>query len=444
MAKIDQRESKSKMAKGSQVKAARPFSPADLSDEELLDCVQRQTFRFFWEAAHLVSGLAPDRRTKREEAVDDRIAIGGSGFGIMAIIVAVARGWVSREEALDRLGRMLDLLTHATCFHGIYPHFMNGRTGAPIPMSRKNDGGDLVETSYLFMGLLCARQAFDRDSPIEQHLRQRITMLWEEAEWNWHTRDGREVLFWHWSPNNGWAIDHEIRGWNECLITYVLAASSPRYAIDADVYHQGFAAGREFLNGKTYYGIELPLGPPYGGPLFFAHYSFCGLDPHGLKDRYADYWEQNVRHVMINREHCIRNPQGHKGYGAACWGLTASDGPSGYEVHAPNNDNGTISPTATLSSFPYAPKEAMQVLRHFFSAHGDRIWGSYGFVDAFCEAREWYASTFLAINQGPIVIMIENYRTGLLWKLFMKIPEIQAGLRKLGFTSPYLEEIPNQ
>jgi hypothetical protein len=413
------------------------LSTPDLSDEELLDCVQRQTFRFFWDAAHPVSGLAPDRQTARSGAVDDRMAVGGSGFGIMAIIVAAARGWISRQSALGRIGLIVDFLAQATRFHGIYPHYMDGRTGAPIPMSRKNDGADIVETSYLFMGLLCAREAFDRDSPAEIRLRRQITRLWEEAEWNWHTRGGREVLYWHWSPNDGWAMDHEIRGWNECLITYVLAASSPRYAVDAEVYHRGFASGPDFLNGKSYYGIQLPLGPAYGGPLFFAHYSFCGLDPHGLKDRYADYWEQNLRHVTINREHCLRNPLGHKGYGPACWGLTASDDPKGYDVHAPDHDNGTISPTAALSSFPYTPTESMLALRHF-SACSDRLWCRYGFIDAFCEAQNWYADSYLAINQGPIVAMIENYRTGLLWKLFMRIPEIQAGLRKLGFASPHL------
>lgn len=420
------------------------LSPSDLPDEDLLDLVQRQTFRFFWEGAHPVSGLAHDRRTTREEPVDDLIGVGGSGFGLMALIVALKRGWITREAALERIGRMLDLLTRAPCFHGIYPHFMNGRTGAAVPFSRKDDGGDLVETSYLFMGLLCARQACDGDAAAERQVRQRIDALWNEAEWNWHTRDGRKLLYWHWSPSNGWALDHEIHGWNECLITYVLAASSPTYAIDADVYHRGFAAGRDFLNGKSYYGVELPLGQPYGGPLFFAHYSFCGLDPRGLKDRYADYWEQNLRHVTINREHCVRNPHGHKGYGPACWGLTASDDPSGYAAHAPDADNGVISPTAALSSFPYAPKESMQALRHFFAAYGDRIWGRYGFVDAFCESQDWYADTFLAIDQGPIIVMIENFRSGLLWKLFMSIPEVKTGLRKLGFSSPHLEDVENR
>ncbi len=415
-----------------------PAQLARLPEEELLELLQRQTFRFFWEGAHPVSGLAPDRRTTREAPTDERVAIGGSGFGLMALVVAVERGWVSRDAALERLGRMLDLLIRAPCYHGAFPHFMNGRTGATIPFSRKDDGGDLVETSFLCMGLLCARQYFDRDTPAELRARQRMTALWEDVEWDWYTQGGREILYWHWSPNNGWAMDHEIRGWNECLITYVLAASSPRHPVGSVVYHRGFAAGRDFLNGKVYEGIELPLGMPYGGPLFFAHYSFCGLDPRGLEDPYADYWEQNVRHVRIHHAYCAANPRGHRGYGPACWGLTASDDPDGYAAHDPAHDNGTISPTAALSSFPYAPRESLQALRHFLGNHGERIWDRYGFVDAFCESRNWYADTFLAIDQGPIIVMIENYRTGLPWKLFMSAPEVRTGLRKLGFSSPHL------
>jgi hypothetical protein len=413
---------------------------ATLPDEQMLEIVQRQTFNFFWDGAHPVSGLAPDRCTTRANGADDKVAIGGSGFGIMAILVAAERGWVTREAAVDRLTRMLDLLTAATCYHGAYAHFVNGRTAATIPFYRKDDGGDLVETSFLCMGLLCARQYFNGDTKAEQSLRGRITWLWEEVEWDWYTQEGRRVLYWHWSPNNGWAMDHEIHGWNECLITYVLAAGAPRYPINPVVYQGGFASGNGFLNGKSYYDIELPLGMPFGGPLFFAHYSFCGLDPRGLKDKYADYWELNRRHVAINRAHCIANPYNFTGYGPDCWGLTASDDPDGYSAHAPDNDNGTISPTAALSSLPYAPREVMSTLRHFLSGHGERIWGRFGFADAFCEQRNWYADTYIAIDQGPIVVMMENQRTGLLWKLFMSVPEVQTGLRRLGFTSPHLQQ----
>jgi len=409
-----------------------------LADEALLETIQRETFRYFWEGAHPVSFMALDRTYRDRTPDDDKVTIGGTGFAVMAIIVAVERKWVTREAAIERLSHMLEILERGPCYHGALPHFINGRTGATIPFWRKDDGGDLVETSLLFQGLLCARQYFSRDTSVERRLRGRITWLWSEIEWNWYTRDGRKLLYWHWSPNNGWALDHGIRGWSECLITYVLAVSAPRYAISPDAYHEGFAASRDFLNGKSYYGIELPLGPSYGGPLFFAHYSFCGLDPRGLKDRYADYWAQNLAHVRINYEHCRRNPKGHKGYGPSSWGLTASDDPDGYSAHAPENDNGTISPTAALASMPYTPKESMRALRHFLKA-GDRLWGRFGFVDAFNETRDWYADTFLAIDQGPIIVMIENHRSGLLWNLFMSIPEIQTGLRKLGFESPHCD-----
>jgi hypothetical protein len=409
-----------------------------LPEDELLERVQRHTFRFFWEGAHPASALAADRRSVRGAPADELVATGGSGFGIMTLIVAVERGWVSRAAALERLDRMLELLGAAQRYHGAFPHFMHGGSGATIPFSRRDDGGDLVETSYLCMGLLCARQYFDLDTPPERSARARISALWEQVEWTWYTQGGDRVLYWHWSPGNGWALNHQIRGWNECLITYVLAASAPHHAIDPQIYHRGFASGPCFLNGNSYYDIRLPLGMPYGGPLFFAHYSFCGLDPHGLTDRYADYGEQNLQHVRINRAHCIANPHQHRGYGPACWGLTASDDPDGYVAHAPDVDNGTISPTAALSSYPYAPAAAMQALRHFLKLQDGRLWGRYGFVDAFCEARGWFADTFLAIDQGPIILMIENHRSALLWRLFMSIPEVQAGLRRLGFDSPRL------
>jgi hypothetical protein len=323
--------------------------------------------------------------------------------------------------------------SRATCYHGAFPHFLHGKSGATIPFGRKDDGGDLVETALLIMGLLAARQYFDR--PDEAGLRGRINQLWEEVEWNWYAPEG-DVLTWHWSPNNGFALHHHIRGWNETLITYVLAAGAPRYPIPRGIYEKGFCSGPDYRNGKAYYGVDLPLGPELSGPLFFAHYSFCGLDPRGLKDAHADYWRQNRAQVEIHVAHAAANPGGFKGYGPDCWGITASDDPDGYDAHAPGHDNGTISPTAALSSFPYAPDAAMRALRHFLKKK--KLWGRYGFVDAFNESRGWCADTFLAIDQGPIVVMIENYRTGLLWDLFMAVSEVKNGLKKLGFASPHL------
>ena len=414
--------------------------PVSLSDSALLDLVQKQTFRYFWDFAHPVSGMARERSNENFGYGDETVTTGGTGFGIMSVIVATERKWISRDTAAKFLLKMVNFLLKADSYHGAFPHWMNGATGKTIPFSRKDDGADLVETSYLFQGLLCARQYFNNSNQTEQELRNRIGWLWPDIEWNWFTNGGQEVLYWHWSPNNGWAMNFPARGFNECLIMYVLAASSPneKYSVSADVYHRGWAESNFFKNGKSFYGIRLPLGFDYGGPLFFSHYSFLGLDPRGLKDRYADYWEQNRNHTLINREHCIRNPNKFKGYGEQCWGLTASDTYNGYAAHSPLEDLGTISPTAALSAFPYTPEYSMKALRHFYTDHGDKIWSEYGFVDAFNESKDWVANSHLAIDQGPIIVMIENYRSGLLWKLFMSCPEIQNGLRRLGFSSPTL------
>lgn len=413
--------------------------PKDLSDSALLDLVQRQTFRYFWDFAHPVSGLARERSNENFGYGNETVTIGGTGFGIMSVIVAVERGWITRDTAAKFMRKMINFLVKANSYHGVYPHWMDGATGKTIPFSRKDDGADLVETSYLFQGLLCARQYFNQDNPAENEFRGKLNWLWTGIEWNWFTQGGQEVLYWHWSPNNGWAMNFPVRGFNECLIMYILAASDEHYPVPASVYHRGWAESNFFKNGKEFYGIKLPLGFDYGGPLFFSQYSFLGLDPRGLKDRYADYWEQNRNHTLINREHCIRNPKKFKGYSENCWGLTASDTYNGYDAHSPTNDNGTITPTAALSAFPYTPEYSMKALKHFYYDLGDKLWSEYGFVDAFNETQNWVAQSHLAIDQGPIVAMIENYRSGLLWKLFMSCPEIQRGLKKLGFTSPQIK-----
>jgi hypothetical protein len=415
--------------------------PKPSSDSALLDLVQYQTFRYFWDFAHPVSGLSRERSNESFGYGNETVTTGGTGFGIMGVIVATERKWIGRDTAAKFLLKMVNFLSKANSYHGVFPHWLDGATGKTIPFSRKDDGADLVETSYLFQGLLCARQYFTANTQVEAELRNRINWLWNDIEWNWHTQ-GQDVLYWHWSPNNGWAMNFPVQGFNECLIMYVLAASCPneRYQVPASVYHRGWTQSDFFKNGKQFYGYTLPLGFDYGGPLFFSQYSFLGLDPRGLKDRYADYWEQNRNHTLINREHCLRNPGKFKGYGAQCWGLTASDAYDGYDAHSPTNDLGTITPTAALSAFPYTPEYSMQALKYFYYNLGDKIWSEYGFVDAFNETKNWYAQSHLAIDQGPIIAMIENYRSGLLWKLFMSCPEIKKGLQKLDFQSPWIKE----
>lgn len=422
----------------SSVKLVTTYDPRDkfplVSDEQLLDLVQKQTFKYFWDFGHPVSGLSRER-----DSSGDLVTSGGSGFGVMAIVVGAHRQYVSRTEALARIQKIVGFLKNkAQRFHGAFPHWLNGATGAVIPFSTKDDGADLVETSYLLQGLLTARQYFNGNDPGETALRSDINKLWDEVEWNWFRKNGENVLYWHWSPAYSWEMNHKVQGWNEALITYVLAASSNTSAIPKVVYDNGWARNGAMRNGNIYLGKSLPLGPALGGPLFFAHYSFLGINPKGLSDAYANYEEQNKAHSLINFNYSKANPKGFAGYSENSWGLTASDDINGYRVHDPVNDNGVISPTAALSSMPYTPNESMAALRFFYYKLGDKIFKQYGFVDAFSLTAPWFAPSFLAIDQGPIMIMIENHRSGLLWDLFMSCPEIKGGMKILGFQSPHL------
>lgn len=405
-----------------------------LSDEEILDLTQSQTFKYFWDFAHPVSGLIRERG-RLSKGPTEIVTIGGTGFGLMTIIVAIERGFITKAEGLERLLKMVTFLDEkAIRYHGAWPHWLNGETGETVPFSPNDDGGDLVETAFLFQGLLTVRQYFSGDSEDEKILRETINKLWDEMEWDWYTQGGQDGLFWHWSPNYDWEKNHKISGWNEALIVYVLAASSKNHGIQPTVYHDGWARSGVMKNGKNFDNYILPLGKDYGGPLFFAHYSFLGLDPRNLKDQYADYWEQNVNHTLINRQYCIKNPENYNGYHSKSWGLTASYSTNGYSAHSPTNDLGVITPTAALSSIPYTPTESMEVLRWMYEVQGKSLWKQYGFIDAYSLTNNWYADGYLAIDQGPVIIMIENHRTGLLWDLFMSNPEIQNGLGKLGFT----------
>lgn len=404
-----------------------------LTDEELLTKVQQQTFKYFWDFAHPVSGLARERNTS-----GDVVTSGGSGFGIMAIVTGIHRGFITRAEGLARLQTIVGFLKdRAQTFKGAYPHWMNGATGVVVPFSANDNGADLVETSFLMQGLLTARQYFNGAAAVEVALRNDINVIWNRVEWSHFTR-GEQVLYWHWSPSVSWAMNMQIKGWNEALITYVLAASSTTFPITKSVYDNGWASNGGMRNGASYYNMQLPLGPPFGGPLFFAHYSFLGINPNGLTDAYANYEIQNRNHALVNYNYSKANPKGYFGYSDSVWGLTASDIKGGYTASSPTNDVGVIAPTAALSSFPYTPTESMKALKFYYYTLGDKIWKEYGFVDAFSLKEPWFANTFLAIDQGPIIVMVENHRSGLLWDLFMSAPEVKAGLRTLGFQSPHL------
>ena len=432
----------------SSAKITKPPQPV-AADTALFRLVQQQTFQYFWDGAEPISGLARERlHADNIYPQNDKntVTSGGAGFGVMAILVGIERGFITKNQGRERLEKIVHFLETADRFHGAWPHWWNGETGKVKPFSKNDDGGDLVETSFMIQGLLCVRQYFKNGNNEEKILAARIDKLWKEVEFDWY-RNGKNILYWHWSPNNGWKMNFAVKGYNECLIMYVLAASSPTHSVPAVVYHEGWAQNGSIKNDPPAYGgYKLQLhhqgDAVNGGPLFWAHYAYLGLDPRGLKDKYANYWEENKSQSLINYQWCVDNPNKYKGYGSNNWGLTSSYSIKGYAGHAPDSqrDLGVISPTAALSSFPYTPTQSMAAMKHWYNDMKHKLWGPYGFYDAFSETANWYTPRYLAIDQGPIVVMMENYRTGLLWNLFMSSPEIKDGLNKLGFESPWLKK----
>ncbi|MDP4255827.1 MAG: glucoamylase family protein [Bacteroidota bacterium] len=421
---------------------------ATVSDSKMVELVEKQTFAYFWDGAEPNSGMAPERihmDNDYPEHDQTTIATGGTGFGLMAILAGMHRHYITREQGIRRLEKIVSFLEKADRFHGAWPHWLNDTSGHVQPFGRNDNGGDLVETCYLMQGLLCVRQDLRDGAKEGKSLGARIDRLWRDVDFEWYRNGGQHVLFWHWSPSHGWEMNFPVHGYNECLILYVLAASSPTHPIPAAVYHEGWAE-HGAINKITFYGsdtlhLHMQGDPPHGGPLFWSQYSYLGLDPHGLKDRYADYWKENYTQSIINYRWCVNNPKHYKGYGRDNWGLTASYSVAGYAAHSPDekHDLGVISPTAAISSFPYTPRQSMAAVRFWYDKLGDKLWGKYGFYDAFSETADWYPQRYLAIDQGPEVAMIENYRSGLLWRLFMSCPEIQGGLKKLGFQSPWIK-----
>lgn len=415
-----------------------------VTDEVLLDSVQKQTFNYFWDGAEPNSGMAPERiHMDNIYPFDDKhiVTTGGTGFGLMAILVGIERGFITKEQALERYEKIVTFLEKADRFHGAWSHWIDGTTGKVKPFSAKDDGGDLVETAFLIQGLLTVKEYFKKDTGHGKELSERIQKLWEEVEWDWYTK-GENVLYWHWSPKFNWEMNFPVGGYNECLIMYVLAASSPTHPVSNEVYEEGWARNGDIKSGTELYDLETVLDhyehdeSPVG-PLFWAHYSYLGLNPKELKDQYGDYWKLNKNHALIHYRHSISNPSDHEGYSDECWGLTSSYSMNGYAGHRPDNDLGVISPTAALSSMPYTPDESMKFLRFMYEEQ-DSLIGKYGPYDAFSFEHTWYLPRYLAIDQGPIPVMIENHRTGLLWDLFMKNEDVLNGLKKLGFTSPYI------
>ncbi len=420
-----------------------PTEPdASLTEEQLLDWVQEQTFTYFWDYAEQNSGAARERYHPNNPSLNANVvATGGTGFGLMSLLVGIERNFISRDQAVQRLTKILSFLESSDRFHGAWSHWIDGGTGKTIPFSPLDDGGDLVETAFLCQGLICIYEYFRNGNEEEKQLAEKAYDLWAGVEWDWYTQ-GEDALYWHWSPNHGFEINFRLEGYNEVLITYILAAASPTHSISKQTYDSGWAANGDIQYSGSAYSYPLLVNhkgdSELGGPLFWSHYSYLGLNPTGLSDAYASYEEVNKNHVMVNYEYCQDNPRGYRGYGEGFWGLTASysrneDGSLGYSAHSPSNDLGIISPTAALSSMSYAPTQSLKALRSFYD-NRSKLAGPAGFYDAFAADLSWVAEAYLAIDQGPEIVMIENYRSGLLWNLFMRNREIQEGLDKLGFS----------
>jgi hypothetical protein len=433
----------------SPLSTAATASTREFTDDELLTMLQEACFRYYWEGADPHSGM-----THENIPGDDRIvATGASGMGIAALVVGVDRGFITRAQGIERMTKILGFLERADRYHGVWSHFMNGSTGKTMAVFGVFDnGGDLVETSFLMEGLLAARQYFRGNSEAERDLYRRITRLWETVEWDWYRGpQPGDFIYWHWSAEWGWQIQHPLIGFNEVMITYLLAISSPTHGIPAQMYYSGWASqseraiqyragwsgaadGDHYGNGHSYYGIKLDVGVGTGGPLFFTHYSYFGFDPHALKDRFtSSYYENNRSLALINRAYCVSNPKHFDGYSEDAWGLTASDGPTGYVPHAPDDtsDRGTLTPTGALASFPYTPEASMAALKHYYRDLGGQLWDIYGPRDAYNPGQDWISIIYMGLNQAPITVMVENYRTGLVWKNFMANTEMQAMLQKL-------------
>lgn len=415
------------------------------TDDQLVSMVQQDVLKYFWDLAEPNSKLARERYVVANPSQDAQtVTTGGSGFGLMTILTAINNGYVSRSEAVGRLTTALNFLGNADRFHGAWSHWLNGSTGRVIPFSQLDNGGDLVETAFLVEGLICVREFFKNSSdPAEIALAQKADELWKGVDWDWY-RDGDQVLYWHWSPTYNFQIHHAIQGYDETLITYILAASSPTHPIDKSVYVNGWARNGAIASSGSQYGIPLVVNHNGAagtvGPMFFSQYSFMGLDPIGLSDEFVNYGDATVNHAKIMYQYCVANPKGFSGYGPNNWGLTASydrnpDGSLGYTAHQPNNDDGVISPTAALADMPYTPDQSMNVLRFIYNQNKANYVGIAGPYDAYSVQYNWVAQAYLAIDQGPIAPMIENHKNQLLWRLFMNAPEIKAGLLKLGFHS---------
>lgn len=416
------------------------------NDDEFLTYIQRQYFRYVWDAALPHSGLSRVRMIDEEPDRDrNTITIGSSGFGIAGVIVGIQRGFVSRKAGIARLEKIVGFLERTDRYHGMWPHWINDSSGKTMPFANpasKDNGGDVVESAFLAQGLLVARQYLLQGNKKEKALAARYDKLWKEMEWSWYRKDNQDVVYWHWSPDYGWEKNFPLQGYNECLAVYLLGAASPTYPLSKDTYYKGWERSGAMASDTMLYGID-PIvvhnsGKGAVGPIFWSAFSYVGFDPKGLKDEKGiDYFKVCAAQARIQQAYCIANPKGFAGYGANCWGFSAGYSAKGYKAHSTKTDLGVITPSGTLAAMPFAPEAVLPALKHFYYDLGDRLWGPYGFYDAYVASEDRVVRNYLANNQCAALPMIENYRTGSIWKLFMSAPEVGTALHTLGFTADH-------
>lgn len=417
------------------VKNDETYAPSAV--KPVLDKWQHNTFKYFYDGAS-PTGMALEGNNRNDGGV---VTLGGSGFGVMALIVGSERGWISREQSASQVLKMVNFLGKAERFKGVWSHWYNP-DGTSHAFGDQVKTGDLIETSFMMAGLLVAGEYFSGNNADEKVIRDSVESFWNTIDWKFYTNN-QNVLKWLWfSQKNSFELD--IRGWNEGLIAYILALAAPEaHKINLEVYKQGWQSGGKMIHpNRLHYGYSLKMGENFGGPLFFAHYSFLGLDARKMEDQYVNYWQHNTAHTLINRHHCIEIAPKTYLYDAKNWGLTACYGSRppawDYKARSPLNDDGVIAPTAALSSFPYTPFYSTEVLLNLDKL--PLVHSTYGFADSYCPSTNTSEKKHLAIDQGPIVVMIENYRTGLIWNLLMKNQHIKNGLNIAGINSPKYDQ----
>ncbi|HEX7113626.1 MAG TPA: glucoamylase family protein [Steroidobacter sp.] len=454
------------------VEGSRVFDP-ERDGDPVVNNLERRTFRYFWDTTDKNTGLAPDRYPSPSFA-----SIAAVGFALTAYVIGAERGFVSRSQARLRTLRTLRFFANlpqgpeesATAgYRGFYYHFLDMRNGLRF----ENTELSTVDTALFLGGVLLSQVYFDRDVRSEREIRDLADRIYRRVEWTW-AQNRPPAISHGWRPETGF-LRWDWRGYNEAMLVYILALGSPTYPVGPDAWdawvqtydaHWGKFSGQEFLSF---------------GPLFGHQYSHVWIDFRGIRDEFMrskgiDYFENSRRAAYAHREYAIQNPMRWRGYDSEIWGLTACDGPAdtvqiyngeerGFFSYSARGtaatqllDDGTIAPTAAVSSIAFAPEIAIPAIRAFRARFGEHLYQKYGFLDSvnpsftftnvplrhgrIIEGIGWVADDYLGIDQGTIVAMIENYRSGLIWDLMKRSPYIRRGLERAGFTGGWLSQPP--